>query len=101
VEGLCTSFEKWLCCNVKDLEGMFAVDSSSNIVNKVIRWNASSVCSLLVHNTKFFENLSPHACCKLWNASPIEICNHVEIKVDVSKKLNVWNINERDSIHTT
>jgi hypothetical protein len=41
--------------NVKDLEGMFAVDPTTN---QVITRNATSGCSVLVHNTKFFENIT-------------------------------------------
>jgi hypothetical protein len=40
-------------CNVKDLEGMFAVDPTTN---KVITCNSTSGCSVLVHNNKLFEN---------------------------------------------
>jgi hypothetical protein len=90
-----------LGCKVKNLEGTFVVDSSFNVVNKVITRNATSGCSVLVHKTKFFENSVRYACCKLWNTLPIEIRNYLETKVNVCNRLNERIINERDNIYTS
>jgi hypothetical protein len=63
-------------CKVKDLEGMFAAETTNNIVSKVVTRNATSGCSVLAHNTKFFEISVRYACCKLWNTLPLEIRNY-------------------------
>jgi phage FluMu protein Com len=77
---------------------MLAVDLTTN---KVVTRNATTGCSVLGHNTKFFENSVRYACCKLWNALPTEISNYVETKVNVCKRLNEWIINERQNMYTT
>jgi hypothetical protein len=64
---------------------MYTAETTYNIVSKVITRNATSGCSVLAHNTKFFVILR----------------NYGEIQVNVSMKLNEWIINEHDNIYTT
>jgi hypothetical protein len=61
VDGLCTISVSFVA-NVKDLEGIFVVDSTVIVVSKVTTRNATSGCFVLVHNTKFFKNSVRYAC---------------------------------------
>jgi hypothetical protein len=95
VNGLCMSFGS-LIAKLKT-----GILLTNDIVNKVIMRNATSGCSVLGHNTRFFEISVLYACYKPWNTLPPEIRNYVESKVNVSIKLNEWIINELENIYTT
>jgi hypothetical protein len=86
---------------VKELEDMFAAEPISDRVAKMTTRSSTNRLSVLVHSTTFFENSVPYACCKIWNALPIEIRNYEETKVNVHKHLCEWLINERENIYTT